>query len=119
MAAALDVIVHLSRMRDGSRKVTQVTEVGRMEGDIVLLQDIFKFDARMGVDDQGHPLGQLNPTGLRPHLTQRLEDRGVKVDYSIFSATASQPMWGPGPQQPQPSTMRPQAPVPQAPTYRR
>ena len=53
MAAALDLIVHLARMRDGSRRVTHVTEVGRMEGEVVLLQDIFAFDHRMGTDDQG------------------------------------------------------------------
>ena len=86
MAAALDVIVHLSRMRDGSRRVTHVTEVGRMEGDMVLLQDIFVFDHRMGSDENGRPLGHLKATGLRPHITQRLADRGVRVDPSIFDS---------------------------------
>lgn len=111
MAAALDLIVHLSRMRDGTRKVTQVSEVGRMEGEMVLLQDIFKFDHRMGTDDQGHPLGMLKATGLRPHLTQRLEDRGVKIDASIFDANGHarpapaqagqpNPLWPTGPGQP-------------------
>ncbi len=84
MAAALDLIVHLSRMRDGSRRVTHVTEVGRMEGDMVLLQDVFVFDHRMGTDDNGRPLGHFKATGLRPHMTQRLADRGVKVDPAIF-----------------------------------
>ncbi len=84
MAAALDVIIHLTRMRDGSRRVTHVTEVGRMEGDMVLLQDIFVFDHRMGSDENGRPLGHLKATGLRPHITQRLADRGVRVDPSIF-----------------------------------
>lgn len=84
MAAALDLIVHLSRMRDGSRRVTHVTEVGRMEGEMVLLQDVFVFDHRMGTDDSGRPLGHIKATGLRPHITQRLADRGVKVDPSIF-----------------------------------
>ncbi len=78
MAAALDLIVHLARMRDGSRRVTHVTEVGRMEGEMVLLQDIFTFDYRMGSDENGRPLGHLKATGLRPHITQRLADRGVK-----------------------------------------
>lgn len=86
MASALDIIVHLSRMRDGSRRVTQLSEVGRMEGEMVLLQDIFAFDHRMGVDEQGHPLGHLKATGLRPHITQRLADRGVKVDPAIFDS---------------------------------
>jgi pilus assembly protein CpaF len=84
VAAALDLIVHLSRMRDGSRRVTHVTEVGRMEGDMVLLQDVFVFDHRMGTDENGRPLGHLKATGLRPHLTQRLADRGVRIDGAIF-----------------------------------
>jgi pilus assembly protein CpaF len=84
MAAALDIIVHLTRMRDGSRRVTHVTEVGRMEGEMVLLQDVFVFDHRMGTDDNGRPLGHVKSTGLRPQITQRLADRGVKVDTSIF-----------------------------------
>jgi pilus assembly protein CpaF len=89
VAAALDLVVHISRMRDGSRKVTQVSEVGRLEGDIVLLQDVFAFDYRLGMDDQGHTLGRLKATGLRPNLTQKLADRGVKVDPAIFSNSRS------------------------------
>ena len=84
LAAALDLIVHLSRMRDGSRRVTHVTEVGRMEGDMILLQDVFTFDYSMGVDESGRTLGYLKATGLRPHITQRLADRGVKLDPTIF-----------------------------------
>jgi pilus assembly protein CpaF len=84
IASALDLIIHLSRMRDGSRRVTYVTEVGRMESETVLLQDIFAFDHRMGVDEDGRSLGQLKATGLRPHITKRLADRGVKVDSAIF-----------------------------------
>ncbi|HUC13870.1 MAG TPA: CpaF family protein [Acidimicrobiales bacterium] len=84
MAAALDLIVHLSRMRDGSRRVTHVTEVGRMEGEMILLQDVFTFDYRMGVDEHGRALGHLKATGLRPHITQRLADRGIKLDPTIF-----------------------------------
>jgi pilus assembly protein CpaF len=107
MAAALDIIVHLSRMRDGSRRLTHVTEVGRMEGDMVLLQDVFVFDHRMGTDENGRPLGHIKATGLRPHITQRLADRGVKVDPSIFDtdlvARASVGHAGPAAQPVQPA----------------
>jgi pilus assembly protein CpaF len=84
MAAALDLVVHVARLRDGTRRVTHVTEVGRMEGEVILLQDIFAYDYRMGVDEDGRFLGRLKATGLRPHLTQRLADRGVAVDPAIF-----------------------------------
>jgi pilus assembly protein CpaF len=84
MAAALDLVVHLSRMRDGSRRVTHVTEVGGMEGEVILLQDVFIYDFRMGHDNDGHSLGYLKATGIRPHITQRLADRGVKLDPTIF-----------------------------------
>jgi pilus assembly protein CpaF len=59
-----------------------------MEGEMILLQDIFTFDYRMGVDDAGRTLGHLKATGLRPHITQRLADRGVKLDPTIFDAEA-------------------------------
>ncbi len=84
MASALDLIVHLSRLRDGTRRVTHVSEVGRMEGDVVLLQDIFLFDYRAGGDLEGRNAGALRATGIRPQLTERLAERGVKVDPAVF-----------------------------------
>ena len=88
LASALDLIIHLARLKDGTRRVTQVTEVGHMEGEVILLQDIFVFDFRMGTDAVGRSLGQLKATGLRPHFTERLADRGVKVDTAIFEPGA-------------------------------
>ncbi len=84
ISSALDLIVHLARLRDGTRRVMKVTEVGNIEGDVVLLQDIFVFDHRMGSDGAGRSLGQLKATGLRPQLTERLADRGVNIDPVIF-----------------------------------
>jgi pilus assembly protein CpaF len=84
LASALDVVIQLARLRDGTRRVTQVTEVGHMEGDRILLQDIFMFDHRMGSDSTGRSLGRLKATGLRPHFTERLADKGVRVDPAIF-----------------------------------
>jgi pilus assembly protein CpaF len=84
LASALDLIVHLARLKDGTRRITQVTEVGHMEGEMILLQDIFVFDFRMGTDAVGRSLGHLKASGLRPHFTERLADRGVKVDSAIF-----------------------------------
>src|SRR5579875_1295506 len=87
MSSALDLIIHLARLRDGTRRVMKVSEVGAMEGDVVLLQDIFVFDHRANPTAPGRAPGQLRATGLRPHLTERLADRGVQVDPSIFEPT--------------------------------
>jgi pilus assembly protein CpaF len=85
IAAAIDLIVHMERLSDGSRKVTRITEVPRMEGDIVTLSDIFKFD-QTGVTSNGKVLGEMVPTGLRPLFTPRLEATGIKLRGEIFGA---------------------------------
>jgi len=79
MASAIDLIVHQSRLKDGSRRITHITEVLGMEGDIVTLQDVFLFDFRAGVDEYGAFKGELRSTGLRPRLLETLADRGVMV----------------------------------------
>ena len=86
MASALDIIVHLARLRDGTRRVTQVSEVMGMEGDVVVLQDIYTFDFSMGIDDDGKFRGHLKPTGIRPSFSERLNDYGISLDPSLFSA---------------------------------
>ena len=78
IAAAIDLIVHMERLSDGTRKVIRVTEVPRMEGDIVTLSDIFKFD-QTGVSSDGKVLGNLEATGLRTIFTPRLDATGHKL----------------------------------------
>ncbi|MDQ3940653.1 MAG: CpaF family protein, partial [Actinomycetota bacterium] len=78
IASAIDIIVHQERMKDGTRRITHVSEVVGMEGDVISLQDIFLFDFRAGVDPQGNVLGSLKATGLRPGCLERLQDRGVE-----------------------------------------
>jgi pilus assembly protein CpaF len=85
MASALDMIVHISRLRDGSRRVTSVSEVLGMEGDTIVLQDVYAFDFGMGVDDQGRFLGRLKSTGIRPNFSERLADAGVKLEPELFT----------------------------------
>ena len=85
IASAIDVIVHQERMKDGTRRITHVSEVVGMEGDIITLQDIFAFNFRAGVDAQGRVLGTLKPTGLRPAFLEKLQDRGVSVPSSLFA----------------------------------
>ncbi len=82
IASALDLIIHVSRMRDGSRKVVAVTEVLGMEGDTILLQDIFKFEIE-GFEE-GRVLGELRPTGIRPRLVERLADHNIHLGPEIF-----------------------------------
>jgi pilus assembly protein CpaF len=85
MSSALDVIVHLSRLRDGSRRITSVCEVLGMEGDTIVMQDVYTFDFGMGVDDEGRHLGRLKSTGIRPSFSERLADRGVKLEPELFT----------------------------------
>jgi pilus assembly protein CpaF len=85
MASALDLIVHLQRLRDGSRRVVQVTEVEGMEGDTIVLQDVFYYDFSMGVDADGRFLGVLKSTGLRPKFMTKLDDLGIHVPAEVFA----------------------------------
>ncbi len=84
MASALDVVVQLSRLRDGTRRVTHVTEVLGMQDDQLLTADLFLFDYGMGLDDDGRFLGQLKATGLRPQFAQQLADLGAPLDDDLF-----------------------------------
>jgi len=83
-ASALDLIVHLSRLRDGTRRVTHVSEVEGMEGETIVLQDIFYFDYSAGVDADGTFLGRLKSTGLRPKFSRHLEDLGIVLPPETF-----------------------------------
>jgi pilus assembly protein CpaF len=85
VSSAIDLIVHQTRFKDGTRRVTHVTEVVGMEGDIISLQDIFVFDHNMGLDDNGHALGTLKSSGLRPKFLEKLTVHGVTVDPTIFA----------------------------------
>jgi pilus assembly protein CpaF len=85
MASAIDLIVHLTRLRDGTRRVTHVSEVQGMEGDVIVLQDLFLFDFGMGVDESGKFLGHLKSTGIRPKFGERLADHGIRLRPEIFA----------------------------------
>ncbi len=87
VASAVDVIIHLTRMRDGTRRVTQVTEVCGMEGDVVTLADLYKFDYAAGIDADGFFLGEPRPTGLRPQFSDRLQENGIEVPSHLFGAS--------------------------------
>lgn len=86
ISSAVDLIVQQTRLRDGSRRITAVTEVAGMEGDTVVLTDIFKFE-QTGVDEDGKIKGEMKPTGIRPLFYPRLEAAGLKLGAEVFGAT--------------------------------
>jgi pilus assembly protein CpaF len=86
-ASALDLIVHLERFEDGSRHVTAITEVQRMESDVITLQDLFTYHLDE-VNADGVVVGELRPTGLRPTFVRKFEKRGVPLPLSLFGPPA-------------------------------
>ncbi len=88
IASAVDLIVQQSRLKDGSRKVTYITEVAGMEGDTVVMTDIFKFE-QTGIDEEGKIIGELKPTGIRPLFGERLAASGFKLTADIFGAVST------------------------------
>ncbi|ACY97425.1 MULTISPECIES: CpaF family protein [Thermomonospora] len=98
IASAIDLVIHQARFKDGSRRITHVTEVSGLEGEVITLQDVFLFDMRAGVDADGRALGRLRPTGLRPRFLERLLDAGITVPNEIFEIgrggqTMGRPPW--------------------------
>jgi pilus assembly protein CpaF len=83
VASAIDLIVQQARLRDGSRKVTYITEVQGMEGDQIVLQDIFRF-REVGNDVAGKVTGRLEATGLVPKFLTRLETEGQRIERALF-----------------------------------
>jgi pilus assembly protein CpaF len=84
IASAIDVIIQVSRLSDGGRKITSIFEIVGMEGEVITMQEIFQFE-RQGVSPEGKVLGRFRPTGIRPHFTERLQTRGIEMDSSFFT----------------------------------
>ena len=82
MASAIDLIVHQDRMRDGTRKVTSISEIQGMEGDIITMSEIYRFE-QTGIEN-GKVIGRLRPTGLRPKFMYRIQEAGIMLPPSIF-----------------------------------
>ena len=83
IGSAIQIIIHLSRFQDGSRRVSKMTEVCGMEGDRIVLQDIFEFEQK-GISPEGKVLGQLVPTGNVPTFIQEIQNRGLDLDPRVF-----------------------------------
>lgn len=85
VASAVDLIIQQTRLKDGTRRITAITEIVGMEGDIITTQDVFLFDYAAGVDENGKFKGGLKSMGLRPRFLDRLNDHGVHVDPAVFA----------------------------------
>jgi pilus assembly protein CpaF len=85
ISKAIELIVQQSRMKDGTRKVTNITEVQGMRDDVIMMQDIFVYE-QTGVDEHGKIIGRLRPTGIRPTFMDRLEAQSIFLPATIFGA---------------------------------
>ena len=84
ISSAIDLILHQSRMRDGSRKITHITEVQHMEGTTITTQDLFRFE-QTGFDNNGKVLGHFMPTGMQPEFLEKFEISGIKLPEGFFT----------------------------------
>jgi len=84
ISSAVHVIIQASRLSDGSRRVMNITEVVGMEGEVVLLQDIFHF-VQYGLDENKKIIGEFKPTGIRPRFLEVLKAEGIEIDESLFA----------------------------------
>jgi pilus assembly protein CpaF len=83
IASAINVVIQVARLSDGTRRITSISEITGMEGDTITMQDVFIFD-RKGVDSEGHVLGRFRPTGVRPRFSERLKLYGMQLPRSFF-----------------------------------
>jgi pilus assembly protein CpaF len=91
LSSALDLIVQLERLEDGTRHVTLITEVQRMEADVITLQPLYEFRSD-GLDDEGHVIGGLRPTAIRPSVLAKLERRRIDVPGWLFDESQGRPV---------------------------
>ncbi len=85
IASAIDFIVHLARLPDGTRKITSIVEITGMEGETILSQEVFRF-RQTGYDSEHRVKGEFESTGIIPEFVQELRERGVDMDLKIFAA---------------------------------
>ena len=84
ISSAINLIVHMNRLKDGTRRFISITEVQGMEGEIITLQDLFIFDFSMGIDERGNYRGRIKATGLVPRFLSRLSDIGIYIKPEVF-----------------------------------
>jgi len=85
IVSAVDIIVQQSRFRDGSRRITNITELTGIEGDVVSMQDIFVYETQGQMDSQGHFIGKFKSTGIRPQCLEKIRNNGIAIHEEWFS----------------------------------
>jgi pilus assembly protein CpaF len=93
IASAINVVIQVSRLGDGSRKLMQISEIVGMEGDVITMQDIFVFE-RQGIGENEKVLGQFKATGIRPKFADRLKAYGIDLAGMLFSNLGERPHAG-------------------------
>jgi pilus assembly protein CpaF len=88
IASAIHIVVQIARLPDGSRKVTKVSEIAGMEGQVVTMQDLFRFEQR-GIDSDGRVLGEFRGTGLRPRFAEKFEIAGIHLPPDLFATVGA------------------------------
>ena len=83
IASAIHIVCQQSRLQDGSRRVTSISEISGMEGDIITMQEIFLFE-KLGVNQDGKVVGRFRATGVRPKVSERLLAAGIRLPASMF-----------------------------------
>jgi pilus assembly protein CpaF len=86
VASAIEIVVQVSRMADGTRKVTAITEITGMEREVITMQDLFVFE-KTGMSENGHVRGRFRATGIRPRCSERLAAAGFRVPTEMFEHT--------------------------------
>jgi pilus assembly protein CpaF len=84
IASAIDVVIHVSRLSDGNRKIVSIAEIVGMEGDVITMQDLFTFE-REGVTPEGQVAGDFRATGIRPKCAERLQEHGIDLSETLFA----------------------------------
>lgn len=87
IASAINVVIQVTRLSDGTRKLVTISEIVGMEGDVITMQDIFTFE-RQGMDENGKVVGRFRATGLRPRFTERLQAWGIELPAGLFTPVA-------------------------------
>ena len=96
ISSALRLVVHLARFRDGSRRISHITEITGMEGDLITLQDVFRFEYLGANGGEGRVNGVIRATGIRPMFADRLAERGIALPRAAFERSVAAPGGRPG-----------------------